>query len=154
MSVALQVVLLVVAIVVAIAGVGVALAVRMSSRQRSKVAARRAPGPAPLRPRKAAANVVPITAAGPVRAATTASTMAVPVTPQTPEQAHQAKLDALQSMLALGDQKAASAGKPFADTEAADDGYATTQFSDRTESGSSPLLNLDKLKPKRRSAQR
>jgi hypothetical protein len=160
MSVALQVFLLVVAIVVAVAGIGVALALRMSARQRNRVAARRDPTSAAGRPRKGADNVVPLGAAAPARAASTASTMAVPAAPaapQTPEQAHQAKLDALQALLALGDAKAAAGskgGNRFADTEPADDGYATTQFTDRSESGHSPLLNLDKLKPKRRGAQR
>ena len=82
---------------------------------------------------------------------------APPAAPLDPAQAHQAKLAALQALLALGDAKAdASKGTRFADTEPADDGYATTQFADRADgsSGPTPLLNLDKLKPKRSRAQR
>jgi hypothetical protein len=161
MSVALQVFLLVVAIVVAVAGIGVALALRMSARQRDKSSARRDPALSTGRLRRSTDNVVPLPTAGsPARAGSTASTMAVPAsaqTPQTPEEAHQAKLAALQALLALGDAKAAAGnkgGNRFADTEPADDGYATTQFTDRSDSGKSPLLNLDKLKPKRRGAQR
>lgn len=161
MSVALQVFLLVVAIVVAVAGIGVALALRMSARQRNPAGNRKEPSAAFGRSRKGADNVVPLAAgSGQPRAGSTLSTLAkpaAPAVPQTPEEAHQAKLDALQALLALGDAKAAAGtkeGARFADTEPADDGYATTQFTDRSESGSSPLLNLDKIKPKRRGAQR
>ena len=163
MSVALQVFILVLAIVVAVAGIGVALALRMSARQRQRGTARKDPALSSGRLRRSSDNVVPLAGAssgGPARAGSTASTMAVPAgaqTPQTPEEAHQAKLAALQALLALGDAKAAAGdkgGNRFADTEPADDGYATTQFADRSDSGHSPLLNLDKLKPKRRGAQR
>lgn len=170
MSVALQVFLLVVAIVVAVAGIGVALALRMSGRERNRATSRKDPAQSAGRLRRSTDNVVPLSSAagangangsaGPARASSTASTMAVPAsaqTPQTPEEAHQAKLAALQALLALGDAKAATgnkSGNRFADTEPADDGYATTQFTDRSDAGKSPLLNLDKLKPKRRGAQR
>lgn len=163
MSVALQVFLLVVAIVVAVAGIGVALALRMSARQRRRVVAARREHALPAaargsRTRRATDNVVPLSASP--RAPGTAASMAVPATPaapQTPEEAHRAKLQALQALLALGDAKAAAggqAGPHFADTEPADEGYANTQFTDRSESGSSSLLDLDKARPKRRGAQR
>ena len=75
--------------------------------------------------------------------------------PLNPEQARLAKLAALQAMLALGDAKAERAAKSgkvkFADTEPADEGYASTEFVDCADPPTMQisLLNLDKVPPKR-----
>ena len=71
----------------------------------------------------------------------------------TPEQAHQAKLAALQALLALGDAKAERAAESgqgqFADTQPADEEYPATQFVDRGDPAQPvSLLNLDKLPPR------
>jgi hypothetical protein len=160
--------MLVVAIVVAVAGIGVALTLRLSSRQRGRAPARRPAAAGPGRARRPAA---PVTGMGAALAASRASARisadrAVPdaalppAEPPDPVQAHQAKLAALQALLELGDAKAAAAEASgigrFADTEPVDDDYAATQFVDRSDAAAaaSPLLNLDKLKPRRSRLQR
>ncbi len=145
MSVTLEVMLLVVAILVAVASIGVALAVRTSTRQRVRQS----------RHRQAAVKTGKPKAAPASKAKVTPVVMAKPATAANPEQAHQAKVAALQAMLALGDAKAKGTGKPgddqFADTDATDQGYASTQFVDRSDPPTVQisLLNLDKVPAKR-----
>ena len=88
------------------------------------------------------------------RSASPAAASPAPAAPMTPEQAHQAKLAALQALLALGDAKAereAESGHgQFADTQPAEDEYPATQFVDRSDPAQPvSLLNLDKLPPRR-----
>lgn len=159
MSVALQVLLLVVAIVVAVAGLGVALALRLARRQSQAVKSGTVGAKASRTRREARAAPAPTPGLSPAPAPAASSTVASmsrpPAEPLTPEQAHQAKLEALQAMLALGDAKAealARGGKAqFADTQPTED-YPTTQFSDRDNPASQiSLLALDKVKSKGRT---
>lgn len=148
MGVTLELTLLAVAVLVVLGGVGVALALRSRPRRH-----RRAGKPRPSsRPRAAAPAAAARSAPATVKATTLAS--ATRVAEPTPEQAHQAKLEALQAMLALGDREQAAAkgkGVSFADTEPTDAGYASTEFVDRADPPTIQvsLLNLDKEQRKR-----
>lgn len=149
MGVTLELTLLVVAVLVVLGGVGVALALRSSPRRQRRAGKRRPSS----RPRAAA----PAAAARPAPATVKATTLAsaTRVAEPSPEQAHQAKLEALQAMLALGDkeQAAAKAGDgSFPDTQPTDPGYASTEFVDRADPPTIQvsLLNLDQA-PRKRS---
>jgi flagellar basal body-associated protein FliL len=160
MSVVLQVLLLVVAIVVAVAGIGVALALRLSSRQQAARLRRRPSGAASaVVPESRMGKVVPLASARAAaaqrqaQATEPAASPATPNPPLTPEPAHQAKLVALQALLALGDAQAERAAKSgrghFADTQPAEDD-PSTQFLDRLDPAQPvSLLNLDKLPARR-----
>jgi hypothetical protein len=159
MSVVLQVLLLVVAIVVAVAGIGAALALRLSSRQQAARLRRRPSGAASaVVPESRMGKVVPLASARAaaqrqVQATEPAASPATPNPPLTPEPAHQAKLVALQALLALGDAQAERAAKSgrghFADTQPAEDD-PSTQFLDRLDPAQPvSLLNLDKLPARR-----
>lgn len=118
MGIAFQVLLLVVAIVVAVAGIGIALALRLSAR------------PQPAR-RVAARGAAGSTKAAPSVAAARAAVARAAASPVPPQNAHEARLAALQAMLALGDERAEreaeSGGLQFADTQPVDDDYLSTQ---------------------------
>jgi len=144
----LELMLLAVVLLVAVGGLGVTLALRASPRRPVRRKGRTA---RPARP-PSAASASSAAAARPaapvkIKATTLASATAVPVDP---EQAHQAKLAALKSLLAQGD-KMGKDGQ-FSDTEATDQGYASTEFADRADPPTMQisLLNLDKAKPRRK----
>ncbi len=152
MSVTLEVMLLAVALLVVVGGIGVALALRTAPRRSSRHKGRDA---RPAR-RHAAAGAGSAAAARPaapvkIKSTTLASATAAPVDP---EQAHQAKLAALQALLAQGDGKGKVKGQDgqFADTEPTDHGYASTEFVDRADPPTMQisLLNLDKAQPRRK----
>jgi hypothetical protein len=153
MGVTLELTLLVVAGLVVLGGLGVALALRRNPRPRRRAASRR-PAAAPAARPRAAAPAARARSAPPatVKATTLASATRVPE--PTPEQAHQAKLEALQAMLALGDRDQAAAkarAGSFPDTEPTDAGYAATEFVDRADppKAQASLLNLDREQRKR-----
>ena len=158
MSVALQVMLLVVVIVLAVAGIGVALALRVPKRQPTRHASHKEATAHAAKHRAGSAPVIPLAAVRARAAAADAPAKSAPVEALDPEQARLAKVAALQAMLALGDAQAervAKSGKAqFADTEAADEGYAATQFAERDSPTTQiSLLNLDKVPSKRKRAQ-
>ncbi len=148
MGLALQVLLLAVAIVVAVAGIGVALALRMTGRQRARKRRAAVASSLAVAREKGARNVAAGSALRSRDRSLAANPPLSPTPAAAPEDAHQARLQALQALLALGDAKAeedAESGHGFfADTQPLEEQTPQPAASLRASTPvQSPLLHLD-----------